>query len=380
MALHPASDYGTGTVLINTVSTKTCMIRTPEHREKNLVFNQNFFQIFPRLLKTLMEKDYGPAIRSGFQTTGLYPISIEKAIAKLPAEVEEREVETAVHRELLRTLSDMRYNAPANKAAARPKKNQKLPPGASYTCVVAREEDEEETETSDSKDSSDDDGDNVSISSVDSEEERSSMVSHILAGLDEDLEGEIEDMSPPLHSDKDRESGEELPDPTDTAEEDPAAVDPDYPVKSFVIAVYQDQWYLGQVLCKEAEPEAEESDRYVLLSFMERNKDKNSFKWPNRMDMLNMLKDDILFCCQPPTPGASTSSSRVNSFELSKEDFNKANKLFQDAQASYPTKILSYLSSCVCVSVYGDRLVPVLYVGVCVHVCVCVCVCVSACH
>jgi hypothetical protein len=49
--------------------------------------------------------------------------------------------------------------------------------------------------------------------------------------------------------------------------------------------------------------------------------------------------------------------------------------LFQDAQASYPTKILSYLSSCVCVSVYGDRLVPVLYVGVCVRVGVCVCAC-----
>ncbi len=62
--------------------------------------------------------------------------------------------------------------------------------------MVAREEDEEETETSDSKDSSNNDGDNVSISSVDSEEKRSSMVSHILAGLDEDLEVEIEDMSP----------------------------------------------------------------------------------------------------------------------------------------------------------------------------------------
>ncbi len=196
-------------------------------QQKILFYNQNFFQIFPCLLKTLMEKDYGPAIRSGFQTTGLYPISIEKAITKLPAEVEEREVETAVHRELLRTLSDMRNDAPANKAATGPKKNKKLPPGASYTCVVAREEDEEEMETSDSKDSSDDDGYNVSISSVDtgSEEERSSMVSHILAGLDEDLEGEIEDMPLPLHSDKDRESGEELPDPNDTAEEDQAAVD-----------------------------------------------------------------------------------------------------------------------------------------------------------
>jgi hypothetical protein len=92
-------------------------------------------QVFPTLLKELLEsKDYGPAIRSGFETTGLYPFSMEKALSKLPVEVEEREVESAVQRTLLNTLSNMRYNAPANKAAARPKRSERLPPGASYTC------------------------------------------------------------------------------------------------------------------------------------------------------------------------------------------------------------------------------------------------------
>jgi hypothetical protein len=60
-------------------------------------------------------------------------MSLEKA---LPKELEEREVETRVQMELLKTLTSMRYNLPATKHAQRPKKSQKLPPGASYTCKV----------------------------------------------------------------------------------------------------------------------------------------------------------------------------------------------------------------------------------------------------
>jgi len=97
-------------------------------------------QVFPTLLKELLtSKDYGPAIQIGFETTGLYPFSMEKALSKLPEEVEERGVESEVQQRLLQTLSNMRYNALANKAAARPKRNQRLPPGASYTCGPEKE-------------------------------------------------------------------------------------------------------------------------------------------------------------------------------------------------------------------------------------------------
>jgi hypothetical protein len=58
----------------------------------------------------LLEKDFGPAIRSGFETTGLYPFSVEKAIAKLPVELEQREVDSDVQRTLLKTLEAMRHN------------------------------------------------------------------------------------------------------------------------------------------------------------------------------------------------------------------------------------------------------------------------------
>ncbi len=86
---------------------------------------------FPHLLTT---KEYGPATHSGSKVTSLYPFSMEKDLSKLPEEVEQRSVESEVQRTLLQTLSTMHYNAPAIKAAAWPKRNEQLPPGASYTC------------------------------------------------------------------------------------------------------------------------------------------------------------------------------------------------------------------------------------------------------
>jgi hypothetical protein len=174
-------------------------------------------QVFPTLLKELLEsKDYGPAIRSGFETTGLYPFSMEKALSKLPVEVEEREVESAVQRTLLNTLSNMRYNAPANKAAARPKRSERLPPGASYTCgpeKVVRPSGDGDSSNSDNDSSS-----SSSSSSSESEDEGEEDTRRTMADIVDRLE---EDEDDPAES----ESGELL-----------ATVE--YPVKSFDVAVY----------------------------------------------------------------------------------------------------------------------------------------------
>jgi hypothetical protein len=271
---------------------------------------------------------------------------VEKAISKLPVELEEREVESDVQRALLKTLEDMRYNAPANKAAARPKRSQKLPPGAAYTCAP-------EKEAENSSDNSSSDSPDSSISDEESDEER-----------EEDTRRTVSDIVDRLEEDDiaigtgTSDIDEELPDPAQKA----APVG--YPAESFVVAMYQHQWYIGQVLNKEKEPEAEDGDQYILLSFMERNKDNNSFKWPNRPDILNMLKEDILFSCQPPMPSSSTSSTRVNSFQLSRADFTKANEMFANAEAFNPTKISFYIPYnfhfTLSVCVYAD--------GVCVRV------------
>lgn len=92
-------------------------------------------QEFPSLLVKLLEKDYGPAITAGFEACGIYPLNADRALSRLPPE--QREVETEVQRQLLQQLETMRYGG-KDKAtrASRPKKSQKLPPGATYTCGI----------------------------------------------------------------------------------------------------------------------------------------------------------------------------------------------------------------------------------------------------
>jgi len=71
------------------------------------------------------------------------------------------------------------------------------------------------------------------------------------------------------------------------------------------------------------------------------------------MDILNVVKDDILFSCEPPVPSAATSSTRViNNLSLSEKDFKSAIQKFQQTQAYYQAKkimafsiFLSILSS-----------------------------------
>jgi hypothetical protein len=97
-------------------------------------------QEFPTLLKKLMRKDYSNAIIRGFKATGLYPFSPKTALAKLPAET--REVTSKVHEVLLKKLSTMRYKPADTTHALRPKKTDKLPPGASYTCRAGGDADD----------------------------------------------------------------------------------------------------------------------------------------------------------------------------------------------------------------------------------------------
>jgi DNA mismatch repair ATPase MutL len=142
-------------------------------------------------MKQLLEKDFGACIRKGFESTGLYPFSLEKALSKLPSE--EREVGTGVQQQLLKKLSDLRYNAPATTHARRPTKSEKLPAGAAYTCA-AESQDERESQDEGESESEDEPvrpkrtragGDSSSSNSSSSdqssdEEERSVLVQKIV--------------------------------------------------------------------------------------------------------------------------------------------------------------------------------------------------------
>ena len=241
---------------------------------------------------------------------------MERAISKLPVDLDDREVETQVESALLRTLDSMRHNAPANRAAARPKKSDKLPAGAAYTCAPQ-----------------DDNNDSSSTSSESDDEEIAGIVDRLPEQSDEEELEEVED------------------DPDD---QQPQQLRVDFPLESFVIAVYQDQWYVAQVLDKETEETAEKGDDYLILSFMEQVPGRNSFKWPEKKDILNTLKDDVIYKLkQPPAISTTTSSSRVT-FMLTGKDFDQAKQTFIFYQAYYPTKIYLYLtffslSVCECV-------------------------------
>jgi len=87
---------------------------------------------------------------------------------------------------------------------------------------------------------------------------------------------------------------------------------------SFVVAVYAGQWYVGTVLDKKEKLALNRED-YVYVSFMKRVDSVNdTFRWPDKVDKLNVLKEDLLFKCDAPSPVAGTSSSRKISYTLSK--------------------------------------------------------------
>ncbi len=72
----------------------------------------------------------------------------------------------------------------------------------------------------------------------------------------------------------------------------------EYLADSYIAVVYEEEWYVGQVVNKEGEPEAEESDNYVLISFMKRTP-LDHLQWLMRTDMLNVLREDILSVARP---------------------------------------------------------------------------------
>lgn len=238
-----------------------------------------------------------------------------------------------MQQQLINQLSNIRYNPPPTTHAGRPKKKDKLPAGAAYTCPAVEERaDDVESSSSEDSDTSGD-GDNstdsdepskqasskrvtvsstkrirVSSSSSNSGEEeiRRVNINNILAKLKGNFkQKKVQPPSSPeetSHSEDEDQLAQELlsdqpahpapepfqdePAPDPFKEPAPEAL---YPPDSFVVALYQGEWFVGQVLGKEGEPEADLREEYVLVSFMERTTG-DLLKWPRRVDILNVLK------------------------------------------------------------------------------------------
>jgi hypothetical protein len=74
-----------------------------------------------------------------------------------------------------------------------------------------------------------------------------------------------------------------------------------FEVGSFVVAVYDNLWYLAQV---EGEEPEDECEGLTLLKYMER-RGYNQFIWGQVSDKLKTLNTDILLRVEPPIPVSS---------------------------------------------------------------------------
>jgi len=263
----------------------------------------------PPLLKQLLEKDYSQSIRSGFESCGIFPLNLERALSKLPPE--DREDVPAIQQQLINQLSTMRYQQPETTRAPRPKKKEKLPAGAAYTCPVAGEESEseemvpveQEEEMQEMEEmektlerqkrpaeSAESDGESDGESAV-----RRLRVHNIIerlgkrfrqqervgGGGDEDEEDIDDDISSSSSSEEEFEEEveeEEMDEPNEPAKQTKVSKsqrrkkgnpEMEYAVGSYVAAVYQGAWHIGQVLDKEKEKKALVDDDYVFLRFMQ---------------------------------------------------------------------------------------------------------------
>jgi hypothetical protein len=92
------------------------------------------------------------------------------------------------------------------------------------------------------------------------------------------------------HKDKEQDDEEE-----EAATDNPQDVY-EYPTGSYVAAIYQGEWFVGPVLDKTNELKALPADDYIFINLMQRvSKDKDLFKWPDKADKLNTLREDVLF-------------------------------------------------------------------------------------
>ena len=92
-------------------------------------------------------------------------------------------------------------------------------------------------------------------------------------------------------------------------------------IGDFVSAVYENEWFIGQVSAVTEEPSLHATHPYTI-NYMQ-HIGTNQFRWPSVPDPLLTHKDDILSKVQPPVP--------VNSrgvLGLCAEDLARTRKLF----------------------------------------------------
>ena len=217
--------------------------------------NENFHALkkvdFPTHLKELLsELNPTEHLPRAFEKCGIAPLNRMKVIERLPTVASSEAVAENLDRSFLEKLETRRYGE--KKRAPRPK-GKKIPPGASYTDADAESNVDDEDVG---------DGD-VSDGDVDDVEEDQLMVG------DED--------------ERDEENDDELPDPSTVRQK-------------FVVALYEEEWFLAEVCDNQKGVTA----GYTKLSFMS-IRGHNKFIWA-KPDILDTVNEDILLKNVSPIP------------------------------------------------------------------------------
>jgi hypothetical protein len=193
----------------------------------------------------------------------LYPVCCEKVIERIPSILQTQDIARNLDQALLKKLEVRRFGDGKRKP-----RGQKVPAGQSYT------KDKEDEETS-----------------------------------EEDSPSEEEDTP---STDEEQETSDKEEEPEDGNEDLPDLEGPRRACGSHVVAVYEDQWFIAEVV----QDQSNVPGGYVRLSYMV-IKGSNSFIWPPKPDLMVTLEEDILL---------EVTIQPVNSrghLGLSKKDYEK---------------------------------------------------------
>ena len=242
---------------------------------------------FPRLLAELIGKlETADLLKNGFRKCGLYPLNPEEVMVKIPHREDTETIARGVDQVLIDKLETRRFGDAAKK---RPR-GKGVPAGASLTTYQAGESSEEEE---DSSSNGEEDG-----SSSGGEEDGSS------SGGEEDGSRVDSDKSDTEEVDKRKE-----------AESGDAGGSKGQTV--LVVAVYEGEWFVAE----KVKDQAGVQDTHVRLSYMS-PRGKNIFCWPDKCDVLDTDREDVLV--------KHVSIEPVNSrghFRLKDKDFQKVKTL-----------------------------------------------------
>jgi hypothetical protein len=258
---------------------------------------------FPKMLKEVMkavnsEEDplTSPHLPNAFEKCGLWPINRQKVLERIPSVVASEEVARHLDKALLQKLEVRRFG---NKKKM--PRGKKVPAGQSLSAEDSSEELTEEEETTDSDERmmmmpkrkrkvprKESRKRNKEVPVESSEDEGGESEKEV---VQQDV-GEEEDSNKEHEEEDDNEEREE----EDDNEELPDIL-PTRKSGSFVVALYEGQWFLAEV-CRDQDDIAAGYTRLNYLVI----KGVNSFAWGNKPDMFVTLNEDIILDAVVPEP------------------------------------------------------------------------------